>query len=180
MQNGSLNALAQSFADRVNNILTNGLVSAGPPPVPGVALFTYAAGDVTGVAKTLALNPAITAEQLAAISPGPPFVSNGAALELADMRNGNRPEDLVGGASFLDFYASQARAVGDELRAARQQESRSQTLLAQARDLRQQLSGVSLDEEAIVLTELQRSYEANAQVVKIVDELIQSVLSIIR
>ena len=40
-QLGSLNQLAQTFADRVNTILTTGQVSSGPPPVQGAALFTY-------------------------------------------------------------------------------------------------------------------------------------------
>jgi flagellar hook-associated protein 1 FlgK len=62
----------------------------------------------------------------------------------------------------------------------RQEEARSNLLVTQARDLRTQLSGVSFDEEAVKLVEFQRAYEANAQVVKIVDEMIESVISMLR
>ena len=60
-QNGSLNELAQHLADRVNDILTNGQVSAGPPPEPGVELFSYDSSNGADVARTLSLNPAISA-----------------------------------------------------------------------------------------------------------------------
>ena len=52
--------------------------------------------------------------------------------------------------------------------------------MTQARDLRTQISGVSFDEEAVNLVQFQRAYEANSQVVKIMDELIQSVLNMLR
>jgi flagellar hook-associated protein 1 FlgK len=73
-----------------------------------------------------------------------------------------------------------ARQVGDGLRAARQDESRASVLVSHARDLRAQISGVSLDEEAVNLVEFQRAYEANANVVKIVDELLENVLALLR
>jgi flagellar hook-associated protein 1 FlgK len=73
-----------------------------------------------------------------------------------------------------------ARQVGDGVRSMRQEEARSNLLVTQARDLRTQLSGVSFDEEAVKLVEFQRAYEANAQVVKIVDEMIESVISMLR
>ncbi len=179
-QQGSLNALAKQLADRVNDILTNGQVSAGPPPEPGVELFSYDPANGADVARTLSLNPAISADQLAAIDEGPPYVSNGTALQLAELRNSHDPQDTVDGMSFLEYYSSIARQVGDGVRTARQEESRSTALVTQARDLRTQISGVSFDEEAVNLVQFQRAYEANSQVVKIMDELIQSVLGMLR
>ena len=179
-QNGSLNELAQHLADRVNDILTNGQVSAGPPPEPGVELFSYNSSNGADVARTLSLNPAISPDQLAAISPGPPYISNGIALELADLRNSHDAQDTINGQTFLEFYSAIARQVGDGVITARQEEARSTALVTQARDLRTQISGVSFDEEAVNLVQFQRAYEANSQVVKIVDELIQSVLNMLR
>jgi len=54
------------------------------------------------------------------------------------------------------------------------------SVVAQAKALRQQLSGVSLDEEAIRLIELQRSYQAASKVVNVVDQLAQSVLNMVQ
>jgi flagellar hook-associated protein 1 FlgK len=180
LQDGSLNTMARLLADRVNEILTSGLVSSGPPPVAGVELFSYNPASGADVARTMTLNPAISQDLLAAISPGPPYVSNGTALALSDLRNSRAPQDTINGQSFLEFYSSMVRQVGDGVRSARQEEARSTALVTQARDLRSQLSGVSFDEEAVKLVEFQRSYEANAQVVKIVDEMIQSVLGMLR
>jgi flagellar hook-associated protein 1 FlgK len=180
MQNGSLNELAKHLADRTNDILTSGQISAGPPPVPGVALFEYNPANGADIARSLTLNPAISQDLLAAIAPGPPYVSNGTALALADLRNSRAPADTVNGMTFLEFYSSMARQVGDDVRSARQEETRANLLVTRARDLRTQLSGVSFDEEAVKLVEFQRAYEANAQVVKIVDELIENVISMLR
>lgn len=180
LQDGSLNTMAQHLADRVNAILTSGQVSAGPPAVPGIELFSYNAANGADVARSMARNPAISQDLLAAVSPGPPYVSNGTALELSDLRNSRAPQDTINGMTFLEFYASMARQVGDGVRSARQEEARSNALATQARDLRTQLSGVSFDEEAVQLVQFQRTYEANAQVVKVVDELIESVLAMLR
>jgi flagellar hook-associated protein 1 FlgK len=180
LQNGSLNELARNLAERTNEILTSGLVSAGPPPVAGVALFDFNPANNADIARSLTLNPAITQDQLAAIAPGPPYVSNGTALALADLRNSRAPQDTVNGMTYFEYYSSMARQVGDGVRSMRQEEARSNLLVTQARDLRTQLSGVSFDEEAVKLVEFQRAYEANAQVVKIVDELIESVISMLR
>ena len=47
-QTGSLNQLAQSIADRVNSLLTNGQTSSG---TPGMPLFAYSATSPTSVAQ---------------------------------------------------------------------------------------------------------------------------------
>jgi flagellar hook-associated protein 1 FlgK len=180
LQNGSLNQLAGQLADSTNTILTSGLISDGPPPVAGVPLFEYTPVNGADIARSLTLNPAITQDMLASIAPGPPYVSNGTALALADLRNSRAPQDTINGMTFLEFYSSVARQVGDDVRSARQEETRANLLVTQARDLRQQLSGVDFDEEAVKLVQLQRAYEANAQVVKVVDELIESVISMLR
>lgn len=52
---GSLNTLAQSFADRVNQLFTSGNISDGPPPQPGVPLFTYDTSSPVRTAATLNL-----------------------------------------------------------------------------------------------------------------------------
>jgi flagellar hook-associated protein 1 FlgK len=180
LQNGSLNQLAGQLADSTNTILTSGLISDGPPPVAGVPLFEYTPVNGADIARSLTLNPAITQDLLASIASGPPYVSNGTALALADLRNSRAPQDTINGMTFLEFYSSVARQVGDDVRSARQEETRANLLVTQARDLRQQLSGVDFDEEAVKLVQFQRAYEANAQVVKVVDELIESVLSMLR
>jgi flagellar hook-associated protein 1 FlgK len=87
---------------------------------------------------------------------------------------------MIQGKTVRDFYASAARGIGERLNTAQGQQARSTLLANQARDLRQAVSGVSLNEEAIHLTQYQRSYEAAAQIVQIIDELLQTILSLRR
>ncbi len=71
-QAGDLNVMAKQFADRVNQLLTSGNITDGPPAQPGVPLFTYDTTDATATAASLSVDPAVTPDQLAAITPGPP------------------------------------------------------------------------------------------------------------
>lgn len=176
---GSLNLLAKQVADRINQLLTAGQVTANPP-TSGVALFTYDPNNAVTSASSLALNPQVSASKLAAIDPGPPAVSNGIALKLAGLAQSTAPADQIQGATYLDFFASLATQVGNRVSTAKDSATRSSDLEAQAKSFRAQLSGVSLDQEAVRLVELQRAYQAAARVVSIVDELTATVVGLIK
>ncbi len=177
---GDLNRLARQFADRVNEILTSGNISDGPPPVPGVALFQYDPVNPTAAARSLSVDPAVTADQLAAISPGPPYIGNGVPLALARLAMPAADEDRIDGVSYSEFYGKIAGDVGSRLQAAQDGKQVQQSLVAQAKNQRQQLSGVSLDEEALVLVEFQRAYQANSRFIAVLDQLTQETLDILR
>jgi len=179
-QQGSLNLMAQSVSDRINQILTSGNISDGPPPVPGVPLFTYTAGSPTSVARTLAVNSAITPGQLAAIAPGPPYVSNGTALQLAGLASPQSAADEINGLSYAQFYGDMAAGIGTQSQTAQSQLTVQQQTLAQARNLRSQSSGVDLNDEAAQLVEFQRAYDANSKVVTVLDELTQATINMLQ
>jgi flagellar hook-associated protein 1 FlgK len=179
-QPGSLNRMAQSFADRINSLLTSGNISDGPPPVPGVPLFTYDASNPSSIAQTIAVDPAVTPSRLAAISSGPPAQSNGIALQLASLAAGQDPASKIDGLSYQEFYGNMAGQVGAELATAQTNQSLYQDLASQARTLRQQTSGVSLDAEAINVLQFQRAYEAAAKMVTVLDSLTQTVVNLLQ
>ncbi len=168
---GEINQLASSFAGRVNDLLTGGLVSEGPPAVAGVALFTFGSASAASAARTIQVNPSITADQLAAISTGSSTVSNGTALALSALSNSTASADRIDGFSYVEFYGKVAGRVGQLLSDATQNQSLKSEAVTQARTLRAELSGVSLDEEAIKIIELQRAYQANAKMVSVLSEL---------
>jgi len=177
---GEINTMAQQFADTVNQALTSGNVSDGPPPVAGVPLFTYDTTNATNVAQTLAVDPTVTAGQLAAISAGPPEVSNGVPLALSGLANpqsGSAYE--IGGVSYTDFYGNMAAAIGNGLNDANNNLQVQQSALAQAQNLRQQVSGVSLDAEAAVLLQFQQAYEANSKLITILDQLSEDTINML-
>ena len=178
-QQGDLNLMAQSVADRVNQILTSGSISDGPPPVPGVPLFTYTAGSPTSVARTLAVSSTITPDQLAAINPGPPYASNGTALQLAGLANPQSPADEINGFSYAEFYGNVAAGIGTQAQDASNQLNVQQQTLAQARNLRSQISGVSLNDEAAELVQFQSAYDANSKMVSVLDQLTQATINML-
>jgi len=178
-QQGSLNQLAQGVADTVNNLLTSGNISNGPPAVPGIPLFTYNAATPTSVASTLGVNNAVTPGQLASIQPGSPEVSNGIALQLANLSNPTGATGQINGLSFTEFYGSIAAQVGQQASDAQSQLQVQQQTVAQAQNLRSQISGVSLNEEAAKLVQFQTAYQATAQTVNILDTLTQDTINML-
>jgi flagellar hook-associated protein 1 FlgK len=179
-QSGGLNSMAKQFADRVNELLTAGNISDGPPPQPGVPLFKYDTNNNTNVAKTLSVDLTVSPSQLAAISPGPPHVANGVPLAFSQLATPLAAADEINGVSYSEFYGNMAANVGSQLQSANNGEQVQQSLLAQARDQRQQVSGVSLDQEAMTLVEFQRAYQANSRFITVLDQLTQDTINILR
>jgi flagellar hook-associated protein 1 FlgK len=187
-QQGQLNQLAQSVADRVNAILVSGNISdavpatgstAAIPAVPGVPLFTYDATKPSNVAGSLSVSATITASQLAAIKPGPPEVSNGIPLELAGLANPQNTADKIDNVSYSQYFGNIAAFLGSAIADAQSDQTTAQGLVTQAQDLRAQTSGVSLNEEAIKVLEFQRSYQAVSKMVTMLDSLTQTVIDMI-
>lgn|SRR5574340_52724 len=180
-QPGELNRMAASLADRINGLLLSGNISDGPPPVPGAPLFQYDTTDPTRAAATLDLDPGMLGvdgpDKLAAIDPGPPYVSNGIALKLASLAQPADDSGKLDGVSFAEFYGGIAAGLGAELADTRQALDVQKQLVSQARDFRQQSSGVSLDEEAVRLLEYQRAYEASARMISVLNELTQTLIN---
>ncbi|MBI3470561.1 MAG: flagellar hook-associated protein FlgK [Candidatus Solibacter usitatus] len=164
-----LDTLAQGVADAVNQTLAAGIDSTGQP---GTALFTY--NQPSDAAATIAV-AAITPGQLAAAHPASPG-GNGNALDLAALARSVQ----INGYTFTGFYGQLSAAVGSELASARDSRDSHLELLAQARELRAQTQGVSLNEEAARLIEFQRAYQAAAKMVTTLDELTRATIEMIR
>jgi len=175
-QPGDINTLAKGLADSVNNLLVAGKTS-GATPVAGVPLFTYDTSSPSGVAASLAVNPGATASSLAPADLGPPAVSNGIALKLAGLDSATGGQ--INGLSFTQYFSSLVSRVGNAAQSADTGAAAQQQLVAQAKNLRQHLSGVSVDEGAVRLVELQRSYQAASKVINVVDQLMQSLLDMV-
>lgn len=173
-QQGSLNQLAQAFADTVNQLLESGQTSAGNA---GTALFTYGANSPTSVAASLAANPGLTATQLAAVSPGPPAVANGVASQLAALSSPTQASDMINGQSYTDYYGSIATDIGTQASSASTAQSTQSDLLAQAQSLRSQVSGVSLNDQAATLMQFQQSYEAAAEMITVINTTTQYLMN---
>jgi flagellar hook-associated protein 1 FlgK len=164
-----LNTLAQSLADQVNNALNNGIDENGAAPVTN--LFSYNA--TAGAAVTLSVNP-LTPDQIAAASPGAPG-GNGNALALAALANA----PVSNGYTFAQAYGNLGGQVGSDLSAAQNNSATDQSLLTQAQSLRQQTSGVSLDNEAVNLMQYERSYDAISKMLGVLNSLSLDVVNLL-
>ena len=164
----SLNQLASGISDQVNNTLLNGVDLSGNQ---GAQLFGYnSAGDAAATFRVTG----ITTDQLAAALPSAPG-GNGNALNLAALANSQQ----IGSMTFTQFYSSLASRVGQALDTAKQDQTTQQDLLDQARTMRSDTEGVSLDVEAIKMLEYQRSYQATAHMVTILNDLTQTVMDML-
>jgi len=177
-QVGGLNTLAKSLADAVNNVLESGSTTVTPPYQAGQPLFSYNPSSPAGIAASLTENSSLTPDQLAAASPGPPFVSNGAALQLASLDSPSN--GVINGMNFTQYFSSLAAQVGNAASNASTQVTAQTQLLANTQNLRQQLSGVNIDEEAIRLVQLQSSYQAASKIVTVIDQLTQSIINMVQ
>jgi flagellar hook-associated protein 1 FlgK len=162
---GEINTLAMAFADRVNQIST----SAGGP-----AIFTYDASNPTRAAATLAVRPGVTAGDLVASD----NAANDIPLTLAGLSNSQNAADRINGLNYTEFFAMTASAVGSQTVEATAQADVQADVVAQARSLRANVSGVSLNEEAVQLIEYQRAYEAMARLTSVLNEMTETILTI--
>jgi len=172
---GTLNTLAAGFASRVNALLSSGTTTGG---AAGVPIFTYDQADPTNAARTLALDPSVTPDQLGLGTTGAGAASNGVSNTLAALAGSTAPADQINGLSAEGLFGSIAASVGQQLSDANTASSADQTTLTTAQANRQQESGVSLDQEAVNITTEQRSYEANAQVVSILNQLTEDTINL--
>jgi flagellar hook-associated protein 1 FlgK len=164
-----LHRLAAGVADQVNTTLASGVDQNGQ--IPAQNLFSYnSAGDA---AATLSVN-ALTPDQLAAATVDAPG-GNGNALALADLGSTAQMDGVTFGA----FYGNVAGGLGRDVATSQENSDTQQFLLDQSKSLREQTSGVSNDEEATRIMEMQRAYQATAQMITVLNSLTETVLGMI-
>jgi flagellar hook-associated protein 1 FlgK len=166
---GTLNTLAQTFADQVNNQLSQGLDESGN--APAVNLFTY--NLASNAATTIAVT-AIAPNQIAAASAGAPG-GNGNAVAISQLAN----LPVINGLTFSQSFAELGTQVGQDVSQATQDQNTYQDLLTQAQQTRSQQTGVSLDAEAAKLIQFQQSYDAVGKLVGVLSDLTLTVINLI-
>ncbi len=170
-QVGSLNQFAQTFADAVNGILESGTTGPQAGAAKGAALFVYDSSDPTSAAGTFAVNPNITAAGLAPVDAS--GNANGNANQLAALAD--TPVAGAGNRSFTDFFGQIAAAVGQASATAQENQQAQQQVLTQTETLRDQSSGVSLDDQASLLLQYQRSYQAAAHLLTTLNTMMDAI-----
>lgn len=151
--------------------------SAGILTALGInGLFTGSDATTIGVNQTIADSPALLTS---AFDPDPLATGdNSAALALADVRNATV---FDGGTSTInDFYESTIVRLGIDANANAATFDVEQAFVREFEQRRQQVSGVSLDEEVTNILQFQRAFEASARVVTTTDRMLEALLNIVR
>jgi flagellar hook-associated protein 1 FlgK len=82
--------------------------------------------------------------------------------------------------TFDDFYTSKVGEIGVMNQKAIASLESQKNILDQVKNVRESISGVSLDEEAQKMIEYQKAYEASARIIRMADEMFDTVLNLKR
>jgi flagellar hook-associated protein 1 FlgK len=180
----TLDTLAYNLASTVNSIHTAGVGLNG---ASGDFFAVGAAVEDAAQALQLSAGVAASTDAIAAgLSTAPSDNRN--ALALAALRTGSSPVYLPGdppgpptgpSRSVLEHLSVIVTDVGEQARVLDSARSQQGRILENLENRRDQVSGVSLDEEMTQLIELQAAFQANSRIVRLVDELLADVLDIL-
>ena len=132
-------------------------------------------------AGTIGVNPAIEADaNLIAAATDPLEVpgDNSNAIAIANLQNAMTMSGNT--ATFDNFYNSLVGEVGNDTQSAIFNFDHQTTMLGHLEQRRQEISGVSLDEEMVNLVKFQHAYNAAAKLISTTDELLDTLMTIKR
>lgn len=171
-----LDELAFQMTDAVNQIHTQGVTRHG---ATGVEFFKRL-GSQSRASEFIELSDAVRgnvnhiATAAAQDSPG----DNRIALAISGLQGQRIMNE--GKSSFDDWYNSIVSDVGVATAKNRLGMNQQKDIITQLNKMRDQVSGVSIDEETANLMQYQHTFDASAKVLQIADELMKTVLDLKR
>ena len=164
-----LNALVSQVITDVNTAHAAGYGLDGGT---GRAFFTGADASNAAVSAAVAGNTSfVAASTTAAGVPG-----NGAnASAVSDLQYAKRL--LTNTATYDQFYAGFVSSIGSATRELESLHATQSAVVARLEQVRQSASGVNLDEEMVSMMSYQRAYEAAARMVRVMDELLDTLIN---
>ncbi|MCX7044095.1 MAG: flagellar hook-associated protein FlgK [Candidatus Sumerlaeota bacterium] len=139
---------------------------------------TFTVNSYTTAARALDLSAAVKAniDNIAASADGAAG-DNRNALALAALQNLGIFAN--GAQTFSQYLGANQTALGIATQGSNQDVDSQSLAIEQINSYIDQTSGVSLDEESTLMIQYQRAFQANSRVITVVDELLQSVISMI-
>ncbi len=184
-----LDAMAAQFATAVNAIHITGFTFSGNT-VPGTTagnFFNVGSATNPVSAATLKLDSAILNDpfKIAASGNANGPTDNSVAQGLAGLRITDNTVTWTSSTgatetgSFLSFFRSMVTRIGVDSAAATDNATVYRSLADQADARRQSVSGVSTDEELVNMMRVQQSYQAATKMIKVADDMMQTLLSLV-
>lgn len=170
-----VDVLAHNFANSVNEIHRRGYDLRGK-----VGGDFFEVGDQLNAAQNLQLSEAIQndpAKIVAAAQPGGAG-DNRIANEMSQLQFQKVLDE--GTSTFDEYYNSLVGKIGVAADRANSKFESQKNMVTQLNNLRDSISGVSLDEEATKMIEFQKSFDASARLIRVADEMFDTILSMKR
>jgi flagellar hook-associated protein 1 FlgK len=168
---GVLDQLAYEIAEQVNSIHAAGYDLDGNT---GINFFTPLTA-LDGAARSISVDSVITGDsRKIAASDNSSGSGNSTAIALGNLLNA----DVFSGGTIVEQYRGFIYSLGSDTANASLGMRQHEALLHQLENRRQEVSGVSIDEETVKILQFQRAFEASARVVRAVDELLQLTLTL--
>ncbi|MGA2868150.1 MAG: flagellar hook-associated protein FlgK [Verrucomicrobiota bacterium] len=164
MQN-SINTLASSLITQINSVNSGGYSLTG---TTGTDFFTGTDASNISVNQSLVNDPSLVQASGSATASG----DNTVALQLADL--GLATQSNLDGQTFGDSYGETVAALGDALSNANTQVTNQSAVSTMLSTQQSSVSGVNIDQEMTNLMGFQRAYEASAELVTTVNEMMET------
>ncbi len=165
--------LAYNVATEINKIHTSGYDRMSRP-----GLNFFSVGDKAGAASRIAVNRAILEDPgriVAAAEPNAPG-DNRIANIISSLQYQNKMDH--GQSTYDGFYNNIVGDVGVTTGRANSDKTSQKDIVDQLKNIRESISGVSLDEETAKMIEYQKTFEASARLIKVADEMMNTVMSL--
>ncbi len=168
-----LDTLAANMISEVNTLHAAG-TTLDSVTTTGVNFFTGTGAVNMAVNSTIEGNSDLIAA--AGAGEGLPG-GNSAAIAIANLQT---TATMPGSSTFDAYYNSLVGQVGADVQAADFNQNHQQTMVENLKAYRQEVSGVSLDEEMVNLIQFQQAYSAAAKLITTADEMVDTLLGMVR
>lgn len=175
--------LAYAINTQVNTLHAQGYGLPGSAPATGVNFFTSLATEKEA-ARNFRVSPDIVADLrliAAARMEGaetPPALpgDNRNSLLMAGLRNTSVAD--LGNSTITDYIAGLLGQIGSETKGVNLDLAHQKVVVNYLETRREEVSGVSLDEEMTNLIKFQRAFEASTKMISILDTMLDSVINL--
>jgi flagellar hook-associated protein 1 FlgK len=171
---GDVDKMAYTIGNEVNNIHEQGFNAYNQTGVKFFDLpqeMRHAAENIS-LSAPIQENPAQISAAATAGSPGDNRIAN----LISNLQFERTMDD--GNSTIDDYYNGVVGKIGVETKRSNVSFEAQKDMVKQLSNVRESISGVSLDEETTKMIEFQKSFEASARIIKVADEMFDTVLGL--
>lgn len=174
---GDVDQMAMGLATTINEIHRQGFDAYNKQAGD---FFVFPENDTGHLAQSLKLSDEVSSDVGRIASGAQPFApgDNRVATAIAQLQFKPMMED--GRSTMDEFYNSMVGQVGIQSKRIQSAQQAQNDIVKQLGNIRESISGVSLDEETTKLIEYQKQFDASARLIRTADEMFDTVLNLKR